>query len=184
MGCRSWMQSLPEVVSSQLLSFVYYRVIDDRDISRIFSTQSAMRTRRVQALVLVFLVGFYCQCVRLYRTVPWEDRFIYTTHDPQEVNYTDDVTTTMPNSYSRGATINVISTPEANETCPYSSPLLREYFTGVCAKWPPVCRRHFRIHFWNENVAILIQITRKFVIKFVNDYKEILVQAMACANTR
>ena len=38
MGCRSWMQSLTEVVSLlKLLFSVYYRVIDYRDISRVYN---------------------------------------------------------------------------------------------------------------------------------------------------
>ena len=37
MGCRSWMQSLVEVVSLQLLLCVYYRIKDDRDTSRVYS---------------------------------------------------------------------------------------------------------------------------------------------------
>ena len=47
-GCCSWMQNLAEVVSLWLLPCVYYRVIDDCDISRVYNIMILHRALPLQ----------------------------------------------------------------------------------------------------------------------------------------
>ena len=48
-------------------------------------------------------------------------------------------------------------------------------FTDADTKWPPFCRRHFQIHFSNENHRSSIQISMKFVLKVSTYNKPVLV---------
>ena len=47
-------------------------------------------------------------------------------------------------------------------------------------KWTPFRRRHFQVHFWNENVWIPINISLKFVLKGPINNITAFVQVMAC----
>ena len=43
-------------------------------------------------------------------------------------------------------------------------------FTKPERKWPPFWRRHIQIHFWNQNLRILIKMLLKFVRSICSDH--------------